>query len=119
MGGFKEMTTLPGALFIIDPIKEKIAIAEARKVGVPIIAVVDTNCNPADIDHLIPANDDAIKAIRLICGRIADAVIEGKLSKETGEVELTEPSLEAMESHIFTPEENQDSEDSFIAEENQ
>ena len=119
MGGFKEMTTLPGALFIIDPIKEKIAIAEARKVGVPIIAVVDTNCNPADIDHLIPANDDAIKAIRLICSRMADAVLEGNLSKETGEMGLTEPSLEAMESHIFTPEENQDSEDSFISEESQ
>ena len=78
LGGFKEMTTLPGALFIADPTKEKIALAEARKVGIPIVAIVDTNCDPTSIDYLIPANDDAIKAIKLICSKIADAVLEGK-----------------------------------------
>ena len=112
LGGFKEMTTLPGAIFIIDPTKEKIALAEAKKVGVPIVAIVDTNCNPADIDYLIPANDDAIKAIKLICSKIADAVLEGKMIKETGEILTAEPTptdtepTQLMESYIFTPDEN-------------
>ena len=112
LGGFKEMTTLPGAIFIIDPTKEKIALAETKKVGIPVVAIVDTNCDPEDIDYLIPANDDAIKAIKLICSKIADAVLEGKMIKETGEIgrtELTtidtEPS-QLLESHIFTPDEN-------------
>jgi small subunit ribosomal protein S2 len=85
MGGFKEMTTLPGALFIIDPTKEKIALSEAQKVGVKIVATVDTNCNPDGIDYVIPANDDAIKAIKVICSHIADAVLEGKMLAEAGE----------------------------------
>ena len=112
LGGFKEMTTLPGALFIADPTKEKIALAEARKVGIPIVAIVDTNCDPTGIDYLIPANDDAIKAIKLICSKIADAVLEGKMIKETGEIGTTEPSpavtepAELSESHIFTPDED-------------
>ena len=111
LGGFKEMTTLPGAIFIIDPTKEKIALAEAKKVGVPIVAIVDTNCNPADIDYLIPANDDAIKAIKLICSKIADAILEGKMIKETGEILTAEPNpietepTQLMESYIFTPDE--------------
>jgi small subunit ribosomal protein S2 len=78
MGGFKEMTKPPAALFIIDTIKEGIAIAEARRAGIPVVAVVDTNSNPQDIDHLIPANDDAIRAIRLVCSKMADAVLAGK-----------------------------------------
>jgi small subunit ribosomal protein S2 len=78
MGGFKEMTNLPDALFIIDPVKEKIAIVEAQKLGIPIIAVVDTNCLPDIIDYPIPANDDAIRAIKLITGKIANAVIAGR-----------------------------------------
>ncbi len=78
MGGFKEMTSLPDALFIVDPTKERIALAEAKRTGIPVIAIVDTNCNPDDIDHPIPANDDAIRAIKLICNKVADAVIEGK-----------------------------------------
>ncbi len=112
LGGFKEMTTLPGAIFIIDPTKEKIALAETRKVGIPVVAIVDTNCDPEDIDYLIPANDDAIKAIKLICSKIADAVLEGKMIKETGEISRTELPLtdtepgELLESHIFTPDEN-------------
>ncbi|TRZ47807.1 MAG: 30S ribosomal protein S2 [Dehalococcoidia bacterium] len=78
MGGFKEMTSLPDALFIVDPTKERIALAEAKRTGIPVVAIVDTNCNPDDIDHPIPANDDAIRAIKLICSKVADAVIEGK-----------------------------------------
>src|SRR4030042_380846 len=112
LGGFKEMTTLPGALFIFDPTKEKIALAEAKKVGIPIIAVVDTNCDPTGIEYLIPANDDAIKAIKLICSKIADAVLEGKMLKETGEIGTAEPSPAGIESnqllksHIFATDED-------------
>jgi small subunit ribosomal protein S2 len=83
MGGFKEMTRLPGALFIIDPIKEKIALAEAHRMSIPVIGIVDTNCNPDEIDHPIPANDDAIRAVKLICQKIADAVLEGKAGMAT------------------------------------
>jgi len=85
MGGFKEMTALPGALFIIDPTKEKIALNEAQKTGVKLVATVDTNCNPDGIDYIIPANDDAIKAIKVICSHIANAVLEGKMLAEAGE----------------------------------
>jgi small subunit ribosomal protein S2 len=95
MGGFKEMTGLPDALFIIDPVKEKIAIIEAQRLGIPIVAVVDTNCLPDVIDYPIPANDDAIRAIKLITGKIASAVIEGRggeipVSPETAEAILDE-----------------------------
>lgn len=92
MGGFKEMTALPGALFIIDPTKEKIALSEAQKVGVKIVATVDTNCNPDGIDYVIPANDDAIKAIKVICSQMADAVLEGKMLAEAEETKYTEPA---------------------------
>ena len=78
LSGIKEMETIPGAVFIVDPKKEKIAVAEARKLSIPIVAIVDTNCNPDDINYIIPGNDDAIRAIRLISSRIADAVLEGK-----------------------------------------
>ena len=78
MGGFKEMTRLPSALFIVDPTKEKIALAEAKRMAVPVVAICDTNCNPDDLEYPIPANDDAIRAIRLICSKVADAVLEGK-----------------------------------------
>ncbi len=78
MGGFKEMTALPGALFIIDPTKERIALAEAKRMSIPVVAIVDTNCNPDEIDHPIPANDDAIRAVKLVCSKVADAVLEGK-----------------------------------------
>ncbi|OGO06656.1 MAG: 30S ribosomal protein S2 [Chloroflexi bacterium RBG_13_57_8] len=78
MGGFKAMTALPGALFIIDPTKERIALAEAKRMSVPVVAIVDTNCNPDEIDYPIPANDDAIRAVKLVCTKIADAVLEGK-----------------------------------------
>ena len=82
MGGFKEMTSIPAALFIVDPPKEKIALAEAKRVGIPIVAIADTSCNPDEIDYPIPANDDAIRAIRLVCNKIADAVLEGSPGQE-------------------------------------
>lgn len=77
LGGIKEMTKLPGAIFVIDTKKEHIAVAEARKLGIPVVAVVDTNCNPDEIDHLIPGNDDAIRAIRIFVQKAAEACIEG------------------------------------------
>ncbi len=77
LGGIKGMKKLPDALFIIDPRKERIAVAEARKLGIPIVAIVDTNCDPDEIDYVIPGNDDAIRAVRLLTSKIADAVLEG------------------------------------------
>ncbi|MGD2149851.1 MAG: 30S ribosomal protein S2 [Desulfobacterales bacterium] len=78
LGGIRTMNDLPGALFVVDPKNEAIAVREGRRLGIPIIAIVDTNCNPDEIDYIIPGNDDAIRAIRLITSRIADACIEGK-----------------------------------------
>ncbi len=78
LGGIKNMDRLPGAVFVVDPKKERIAINEARKIGIPSIGIVDTNCNPEDVDYVIPGNDDAIRAIRLISSKIADAALEGK-----------------------------------------
>ena len=77
-GGIKEMTELPDAIFIVDPKKEKNAVAEAKNLGIPVVAIVDTNCDPDDADYIIPGNDDAIRAIKLISSVLADAVIEGK-----------------------------------------
>jgi small subunit ribosomal protein S2 len=82
LGGIKDMRRLPGALFIIDPRKERIAVAEARKLGIPIVAIVDTNCDPDEIDYIIPGNDDAIRAVRLLTGKMADAVLEGKQGEQ-------------------------------------
>ena len=83
LGGVKEMKKLPGALFIVDPRKERNAIAEARKLHIPVVAIVDTNCDPDEIDYVIPGNDDAIRAIRLIAATMANAVTEGKQGEET------------------------------------
>lgn len=77
LGGIKDMDKLPGALFIVDPRKERIAVAEAHKLNIPIVAIIDTNCDPDEIDYPIPGNDDAIRAVRLLTGKIADAIIEG------------------------------------------
>jgi len=77
LGGIKNMDELPGAIFIVDPKKEHIAVKETRKLGIPLVAIADTNCDPDDIDYIIPGNDDAIRAIRLICSKMADACIEG------------------------------------------
>jgi small subunit ribosomal protein S2 len=82
LGGVKEMHRLPGALFIVDPRKERNAIAEARKLGVPIVAIVDTNCDPDEIDYPIPGNDDAIRAIKLISQTMANAVLEGRQGQQ-------------------------------------
>jgi small subunit ribosomal protein S2 len=78
LGGIREMKSLPGALFVVDPKKEHIAVAEARNLGIPIIAIVDTNCDPDEVDYPIPGNDDAIRAVKLIAGKMADAVIEAR-----------------------------------------
>lgn len=108
MGGFKEMTELPAALFIIDPTQERIALSEAKKMGIPVIAIVDTNCDPKDIDYPIPANDDAIRAIKFITAKIADAVLEGRATIEApvpeGEVAPEEIEL-TQQSFTFSPEE--------------
>jgi len=108
MGGFKEMTNLPSVLFIIDPPKENIALAEAKRMGIPVVAIVDTNCNPDDIDYPVPANDDAIRAIKLICNKVADAVIEGKAGMtvaQTGEGVEEGEVAEIAGPLIFTPDE--------------
>ena len=87
LGGVKDMRQLPGAVFVVDPRKEHNAIAEARKLKIPVVAIVDTNCDPDEIDYVIPGNDDAIRAIRLISGVMANAVTEGKQGEETAEAE--------------------------------
>ena len=91
LGGIKDMKKLPGALFIVDPRKENIAVLEARKLNIPIVATVDTNCDPDVIDHVIPANDDAIRAVKLLTAKMADAVLEGRQGmqmEEAAEVEV-------------------------------
>ena len=85
LGGIREMKKLPGALFVVDPRKERIAVTEARILGIPIVAIVDTNCDPDEIDYVIPGNDDAIRAVKLIAGKLADAVLEGKQGEQTAE----------------------------------
>ena len=85
LGGIKTMDKLPGALFIVDPRKERIAVAEAKKLRIPIVAIVDTNCDPDEIDYVIPGNDDAIRAVKLIAGTMADAIIEGRQGAQSAE----------------------------------
>jgi small subunit ribosomal protein S2 len=105
LGGIKEMRSYPGALFIVDPRKERIAVSEARKLGIPIVAIVDTNCDPDEIDYVIPGNDDAIRAVKLIASAMADAVIEGRegqmgaaaRQEEADEAEDTEETAEPTE----------------------
>ena len=87
LGGIKNMTKLPGALFIIDPRKERIAVAEAIKLGIPIVAIVDTNCDPDEIDFIIPGNDDAIRAVKLLTAKMADAIIEARQGEQLEEAE--------------------------------
>lgn len=82
LGGIKDMDELPGVIFVVDPRKERIAVTEARKLGIPVVGIVDTNCDPDEIDYVIPGNDDAIRAVKLICGKIADAVIEGRQGEQ-------------------------------------
>lgn len=97
LGGIKEMDNLPQALFVIDPRKERIAVAEARKLGIPIIAIVDTNCDPDEIDVVIPGNDDAIRAVKLLTRKMADAVLEANQGEENGDAETAEAEETAGE----------------------
>ena len=99
LGGVKDMRKLPGALFVVDPRKEHNAISEARKLGIPIVAIVDTNCDPDEVDYVIPGNDDAIRSIRLISAAMANAVMEGRQGEdaEQAEGEAAEPAAEAAE----------------------
>lgn len=96
LGGIKDMKKLPGALFIVDPRKEKIAVAEAKKLGIPIVAIVDTNCDPDEVDYVIPGNDDAIRAVKLIAGTVANAVIEGRQGEQVAP-EAAAETVEAAE----------------------
>ena len=92
LGGVKTMNTLPKAMFNVDPRKERIAVAEARKLNIPIVAIVDTNCDPDEIDYVIPGNDDAIRAVKLIAGAMADAVLEGRQGEQNAEAEAAAES---------------------------
>ena len=97
LGGITEMKKQPAAMFIVDPRKERIAVAEARKLGIPIIAIVDTNCDPDEIDYVSPGNDDAIRAVKLISGAMADAVLEGKQGMQGAAAEEEATAPEAAE----------------------
>ena len=97
LGGIKEMKKLPGALFIVDPRKEKIAVAEARKLNIPIVAIVDTNCDPDDVDYVIPGNDDAIRAVKLIASTMANAILEGRQGEQDAAEETAKAEEETAE----------------------
>ena len=96
LGGIKDMKKLPDALFIVDPRKERIAVAEARRLNIPIVAIVDTNCDPDEIDVVIPANDDAIRAVKLLTGKMADAIIEGQQGSIDEETEAVAEKAEEI-----------------------
>ncbi len=122
LGGIKDMDELPGALFVVDPKREKIAVSEARKLDIPTVAIVDTNCDPDEIDYVIPGNDDAIRAIRLFSSKIADAVIEGKRLREEelqGEMEGEMPAAEAAsaQEEVEGEEKEEGEEEAFYYEE--
>ena len=109
LGGIKDMDKLPGVIFLVDPKKERIAILEAKKLGIPVVGIVDTNCNPQDLDYPIPGNDDAIRAVKLIADVMANAIIEGKQGEsfETAESEEQQPVEEenSMEQVVANAEE--------------
>ena len=109
LGGIKEMNELPGVIFLVDPKKERIAILEAKKLGIPVVGLVDTNCNPEELDYPIPGNDDAIRAVKLIADVMANAVIEGKqgesLDMDVQEEQPVEEELETMEQIVENSEE--------------
>ncbi len=98
LGGIKDMKDVPGALFIVDPRKEKIAVSEAKKLGIPVVAIVDTNCDPDDVDYVIPGNDDAIRAVKLLAGVMANAIIEGKEGRMGAAA--VEPEAETAEEEV-------------------
>ena len=97
LGGIKDMKGMPGAIFVVDPKKERIAVKEARILGIPVVGMVDTNCDPDDVDYIIPANDDAIRAVKLIAGCMADAIIEAKQGESFQEAPAEEAAEEAEE----------------------
>ena len=97
LGGIKEMDKIPGVMFVVDPKKERIAILEARKLGIPIVGLIDTNCNPQDVDYAIPGNDDAIRAVKLITDVMANAVIEGRQGEDGLITEEVAQTVEASE----------------------
>ena len=97
LGGIKDMKKLPAALFVVDPRKEHIAVLEARKLNIPIVATVDTNCDPDEVDYVIPANDDAIRAVRLLASKMADAVLEGRQGQQTAEAAPAEEAAAEAE----------------------
>ena len=111
LGGIRDMKGMPGALFIVDPKKEKIAVKEARILNIPIVGIVDTNCDPDDVDYVIPANDDAIRAVKLITGKMADAIIEGNQGEsfDEGPAEEVEEA-EAVDNETADAEETVDAE---------
>ena len=94
LGGLKDMKKLPGAMFVVDPRKEKIAVAEAKKLGIPVVAIVDTNCDPEEVDYVIPGNDDAIRAVKLIASTISNAIIEGRQGEDAPLVVAEEAEIE-------------------------
>jgi small subunit ribosomal protein S2 len=111
VGGIKNMRSLPDVLFVVDPRKEDIAVNEANKLGIPVIALTDTNCDPDGIDYLIPGNDDAIRAIKLIASQIAEAIMEGKSKRG----EETEPNIDDLEAAMTTEAEKIEQEDDGAA----
>ena len=102
LGGIKEMTELPGVMFVVDPKKERIAILEAKKLGIPVVGLVDTNCNPEEVDYAIPGNDDAIRAVKLIADVMANAVIEGKQGESFEPETEEEPKQEEVKPVTIT-----------------
>ncbi len=107
LGGIREMKSLPGALFIVDPRKERIAVQEARALNIPIVAIVDTNCDPDEIDYVIPGNDDAIRAVKLIAGKMADAILEGRQGEDAEEEPApAAPAAEATQAPAAPAEES-------------
>ena len=108
LGGIRDMKSMPDALFVVDPRKERNAIAEARKLNIPIVAIVDTNCDPDEIDYVIPANDDAIRAVKLLTGKMADAVLEGQQGVSNDEV-AAEQNIDLEESKSNEDTQNADS----------
>ena len=105
LGGIKEMTRMPSALFVVDPTKERNAILEARKMGLPLVAMLDTNCDPDEIDVPIPANDDAIRAVRLMCNKVAEAVLDGVGLRKAQEEEMAAQESADLARTTTTPEE--------------
>lgn len=97
LGGIKDMKGMPGAIFVVDPKKERIAVKEARRLGIPIVGIVDTNCDPDDVDYIIPANDDAIRAVKLIAGRMADAIVEANQGESFDEGPTEQEAAAAAE----------------------